>query len=151
MNTRRLKFCKSAKREHKGFKKEAPQKSWENWKVSLEPRTLQPTLEWHVAMTHATPPLGNNCGGGNPKRHNCQKNKKEKKRGAHHIPMAVSKLNDLEIGGSWWMTTIPSGDLLVQKRDQRTKESLHSVTTQTHWMKERPLAHKWWQCVTGPQ
>ena len=53
-------------------------------------------------MTHATPPLGNNCGEGNPKRHNCQKKKKKKKkkkRGAHHIPMAVSNLNDLEIGG----------------------------------------------------
>ena len=52
-----------------------------------------------MAMTHATPPLGNNYGGGNPKRHNCQEKKIRKKRGAHHIPMAVSKLNDLEIGG----------------------------------------------------
>ena len=50
-------------------------------------------------MTHATPPLGNNYGGGNPMRHNCQEKKIRKKRGAHHIPMAVSKLNDLEIGG----------------------------------------------------
>ena len=49
-------------------------------------------------MTHAMPPLGNNCGGGNPKPHNYQK-KKKKKRGAYHIHMAVSKLNDLEIRG----------------------------------------------------
>ena len=75
----------SAEREHKGFKKEAPQKTWENWKVSLEPRTLQPTLERHVAMTHATPPLGNNCGGGTLSTITAKKRKmKKKKRGSSY-------------------------------------------------------------------
>ena len=68
---------KWAQKKHKAFKKEVPQKTWENWKVSPELRTPQPIPALHMAMTHPTLPSGNNYGGGNQKHHNRPKKKKK--------------------------------------------------------------------------